>query len=373
MKLAIISHTQHYKDANGNLVGWGPTISEINHLSNHFEEIYHIAFLYKSIPPPSALPYTNKNITFVPLPISGGKNLIGKFSILKNLGKTINIVRQTLKKVDAFQLRTPTGIGTYLIPYLTYFQKNKKGWFKYAGNWVQENPPLGYAIQRNLLKKQSRIVTINGKWPDQKKHCYTFENPCLTLEERVEGFKVIENKIYEKPFSFCFVGRLEDEKGVQIIIDTFSAIRDKSFLEIIHFIGDGSKMAHYKKSLSKHNIPACFHGFVNRDAVFKIYNECDFILLPSASEGFPKVIAEGLNFGCIPIVSDVSSIGQYISAENGFLINPLNKATLIKILKNIALQSPEDLKKMAINGRYVSEKFTFKRYINRILLEILTK
>ena len=45
-------------------------------------------------------------------------------------------------------------------------------------------------------------------------------------------------------------------------------------------------------------------------------------VLPSYSEGFPKVIAEAMNFGCIPIVSDISCIRQYIiNGKNGFLIN----------------------------------------------------
>src|SRR5690606_41847313 len=67
--------------------------------------------------------------------------------------------------------------------YLTLFC-HKKGWYKYAGNWNQKKPPLGYALQRWMLKHQKRKVTINGSWPKQPKHCITFENPCLTEKER---------------------------------------------------------------------------------------------------------------------------------------------------------------------------------------------
>ena len=38
MKLTIISHTEHYKLSDGTLVGWGPTITEINHLAEIFDE-----------------------------------------------------------------------------------------------------------------------------------------------------------------------------------------------------------------------------------------------------------------------------------------------------------------------------------------------
>ncbi len=203
MKLAIISHTEHYKDAHGRIVGWGPTVSEINHLAEHFNTIYHVAMLHTSEAPPSSLPYLHSNIIFVPLPPSGGTTALNKLKILLQAPKTIAVVKKTLKKVDAFQLRVPTGIGVYLIPYLTYFSK-KQGWYKYAGNWNQENAPLGYRLQRNLLKKQSRKVTINGQWPAQQKHCYSFENPCLTLEDRNAGIAVIKREVLRRTFFIHF-------------------------------------------------------------------------------------------------------------------------------------------------------------------------
>jgi len=370
MKLAIISHTEHYKDAQGIPVGWGPTVSEINHLAQHFETIYHVAMLYPNQAPPSSLPYLHANIVFVPLPPSGGSTFFSKLNILWQAPKTIAIVKKTLQQADAFQLRVPTGIGTYLIPYLTHFSK-KQGWYKYAGNWNQEAAPLGYRWQRALLKKQTRKVTINGNWPTQPAHCYTFENPCVTLEERNEGVKIIQQKLYEGAFSFCFVGRLDDAKGVQRIIDAFITV-PLDRIKKVHFIGDGDKMESYKTQCIAAKIPAVFHGFLPRKKVFAIYRECSFLLLPStASEGFPKVIAEGMNFGCIPIVSGVSSIGQYINERNGYIVSPTSAHRLSVILKELLEENPKILKKKATHGYTIASKFTFSHYNHRILHEIL--
>ena len=41
--LTIISHTEHFKNVNGEIVGWEPTVREINHLSNIFDLVYHVA------------------------------------------------------------------------------------------------------------------------------------------------------------------------------------------------------------------------------------------------------------------------------------------------------------------------------------------
>jgi|SRR5690554_15645 len=370
MKLAIISHTEHYRDAESNIVGWGPTISEINHLAQDFDTIYHVAFCYDESPPPSALPYQHENIVFVPLKPVGGPGLFNKLNIVLQAPAILKTIAQTLQKVDVFQFRAPTGMGVIVIPYLTWFSR-KKGWFKYAGNWVQDHPPAGYAIQRWWLKRQQRIVTINGRWKDQPEHCLSFENPCLTQTEREEGAKVIKSKTFTPPFRFCFVGRLEDAKGVQRILDAFANFNHLDFVERIHFIGDGEKRVHYKEVAAQHNLPAVFHGFLDRADVFKIYKQCHYFLLPSsASEGFPKVIAEAMNFGCIPIVSDVSSIGQYVNSKNGFILDTCSANGLADVLDNVGAMSAADLESRARTGYESVGNFTFKHYRQRIQKEI---
>ena len=77
-KLLIISHTEHYKNANGVIVGWGSTVTEINYLATQFDKIYHLAVFLNEEAPPSSLAYTSKNIYFVPLKGSGGKNILQK-------------------------------------------------------------------------------------------------------------------------------------------------------------------------------------------------------------------------------------------------------------------------------------------------------
>lgn len=374
MKLAIISHTQHYKKPDGSIVGWGPTITEINHLTAIFDEIYHVAVLTDEDPPNSALPYTSTQIHFIPIKEVGGTRLIDKFKILFQVPTVIQIVNKTLKKVYVFQLRTPTGMGVYLIPYLTLFSK-KNGWFKYAGNWVEENPAWGFAIQRWLLKRQQKKATINGKWNEiiQPKQCITFENPCLTDSDRLVGLDIINNKIFEAPYTFCFAGRLEDAKGVRRIIEAFTNVFDKNKVKEVHLVGDGQNMDTYKKLAEKSGVAFIFHGFLSYLDVFEIYKKSHFFLLPSsASEGFPKVIAEAMNFGCIPIVSNVSSIIQYVENEkNGFIVSPNTSEKLTDILERVLINNPTMFYKMIHRNHNRTNLFTYEHYIDRIKKEII--
>lgn len=371
MTICIISHTEHYLTEQNQIVGWGPTITEINHLAKDFDKIYHLAFLYDEKPKKSALPYTSTNIEFVALPVVGGKSIKDKIAIFTHIPSTLKIIHNVLQKVDAFQFRTPIGFGVYLIPYLTLFS-TKKGWYKYAGNWNQKNASLGYGLQRFFLKHQHRTVTINGKWPNQNINCLTFENPCLTEKDRINGKKITSTKLYEPPFNFCFIGRLENEKGVQRIIDAIDALKNKNLVDYIYMIGDGANKKDYEKQVKEKSLPIQFYGFMSRQEVFDIYKKSHFLLLPSsASEGFPKVIAESMNYGCIPIVSNVSSIGQYINQTNGFIVTPNNSIQLNRIIESLEFLDANNLQRKAEKGYDVAKDFTFERYRHRIKNEIL--
>ena len=63
--LLIISHTEHFQTKEGIIVGWEPTIREINSLILLFDKIYHIAPLYKTPPHKANFTY-EKNIIFEP-------------------------------------------------------------------------------------------------------------------------------------------------------------------------------------------------------------------------------------------------------------------------------------------------------------------
>nr|WP_321228493.1 glycosyltransferase [uncultured Psychroserpens sp.] len=375
MKLAIISHTEHYKTPNGTIVGWGPTITELNHLLEVFDTIYHVAMFHETEAPASALPYVSDRIIFVPLPALGGKSISSKMQLLSKAPSVLNIINKTLKQVDWFQFRGPTGIGVYVIPFLSLFIKIP-GWFKYAGNWNQEKPPLGYGLQRWMLKRQSRKVTINGSWNNQPNYCLTFENPCLTDQELLEGEALGKQKSIIGKLTCCFVGRLEKPKGVERIIQAITSLteEEKLRLKVIHLVGNGPDKNYFKTIAEASGVSFVFHGFLSRKQVFEIYKESHLFLMPTtASEGFPKAIAEAMNFGCLPLVSNISSIGQYIkNDQNGFLLEPVTSNELGKNIKKTLDLKQDDFQNKLKFQRAIVESFTFNYYNSSIRSRILS-
>ena len=371
MNLLIVSHTEHYFQEN-KLVGWGPTVREINHLCTSYSKIYHIACLYENqSAPKSSLPYENQNIKFVPIKPSGGKRLLQKVSALKEVPYVIRKVEKYLNKVDAVQIRVPTGFANYLLPWLSVKRPHVPVWVKYAGNWAQDHPPLGYQFQRwwliqNYLKCK---VTINGKWSEQPPHCISFENPCLDQEERQAGLQVLNTKQFEPPYRACFIGRIESAKGVGRILEAANELSRKGIKEI-NFIGEGPRLNHFIEESGKiSSLAIHFYGALPRNEVAEVLKKSHFLLLPStASEGFPKVIAEAWNYGVVPIVSNISAIPHYVSDSNGYLWKP-GTGSFPEYLKKLDITSEEYFSK-ARRGYQKANAFTFSHYANRIEKDI---
>ncbi len=371
--LTIISHTEHYVMPDGGIVGLGSTVTEINHLLAVFDMITHVAMLHNTVAPLSAMPYISDRIKFMALPAVGGITLSDKMAIAFKAPRIVMTIHKALETSDYFQFRAPTGIGIFVIPYLMLVD-SKKGWFKYAGNWKQEHAPLAYRFQKWLLEKQSRSVTINGYWEDQPKQCLSFENPCLTDEEIQVGQSVIASKTLQFPMEICFVGRLEAAKGLDLIIDALASLDAESLekIGVIHFVGEGSRRKEYVKKVEDRALPVVFHGYLSRVEVHQMYIKAHAILLPSASEGFPKVIAEAMNYGCIPIVSDVSSIAHYVSdSENGYVMDALTVLSLKNCLLKLLTLDADAHNEMTATSLEFIRQFSYANYNQRLLKDIL--
>lgn len=365
-KLVIISHTAHYKSEDGTIVGWGATVNEVNFMAGHWEEVVHIGCLHKTPPPASSSPYTKSNIRFVAIPPYGGKGLLSKLLIFNKKPQIISRVLKNIKGATEVQLRLPTAMGLFLLPLFSFFVKRKFSfWVKYAGNWGQDNPPFSYALQRRMLKLQKCPVTINGHWPNQPEHCHSFENPCLTEEDITNGKSISENKEFQSPFVFTFIGRLDEAKGVSTLLEALKYIPSEK-IKSVHFAGDGKDIETYKTTAAFLGDKVNFHGFVTQQEVHAILKESHFLLLPSKSEGFPKVIAEAACYGAIPIVSTVGSISHYINQSNGFLWNRETGATYDQLLDKAVHSSPEELKHISQKATLLAADFTFNNYLQKL-------
>ena len=360
---------------NGEIKVFEPVFREVQNFKHIFSSITWIGYDFTRSRKYFTFTSINENnIDFILLKRTGGEGIKNKLiHIFKAIPYMIKIIKN-IKTHDLIHSRGPS-YPAFLTIIASLFFKDKKFWHKYAGNWNQKTPPTSYYLQMLLLKKaikNNSVATINGKWPNQKYNILSFENPSLTLNELEEAKLKFQKKKYDGKLNFCFVGRMEDAKGVERVIKALKLIHNYSEIDYVYFVGDGPKISNYKfqaNQIEHDNIIFC--GSLERSQLNDIYEKCHAILLPtSASEGFPKVIGEAMAYGCIPVVSNISSIDQYVSEKNGIILKTLEPSGLTKTIEEILLNRDE-LKKRAHSCINLAKVFSYEAYNKKILKMIL--
>jgi glycosyltransferase involved in cell wall biosynthesis len=88
-------------------------------------------------------------------------------------------------------------------------------------------------------------------------------------------------------------------------------------------------------------------GFIPNDKLVDYYNAATFYLQLSISEGFPNALSEAMACGCIPIVSNVSSMPDIID-NSGFILKERNLDSLNKLVESALTSDLDTLSAKAI-------------------------
>lgn len=370
MRLLIISHTEHYIQ-DGIVVGWGPTVREINALQSIFDEITHIGCLHDVPAPESSLPYGSDRIIFIPVPPTGGDGLMNKLRIVWHIPLYVKTILRYLKSADVVHVRAPANIPLIALLLLSVTRQPKARWIKYAGNWAPEHSdPWSYQVQRWLIRANwfHGFATINGKWPQQASHIFSLHNPCYSEEELKAFCKIADGKRLSRPLRILFAGQLNRSKGVDRVIEVCDELVKKGFDVVLDVAGDGFERSAFEKFAieSDLNGRVIFHGMVSRVKLNELYANAHIILFPSASEGWPKVLSEAMAFGVVPVASNVSSIPQVLNElDCGLAIPPFDIDTMVEEVISL-IENPDMWKNFSVNCSTGAKNFTYELYVDQI-------
>jgi glycosyltransferase involved in cell wall biosynthesis len=378
MRLLIISHMPHYRRADGRIVGWGPTVQELDHLATRFDDVRHIACLHEGEPPASFLPYKEDRVHLVPVPPTGGDHMRDKLGVLAAAPQYISTMLRELPHADMVHLRCPANvpmIGAMLLPFV---RKPRARWIKYAGNWrPAQRGSLPFAFQRWFLSHRWHrgTVTINGTWPGQPAHVKSFYNPSLTNEELASASAAAHGKRLTMPLHLLFVGRLEAAKGPETALDTLAMLVGAGIDATLELAGDGPDRAACEQRAERLGIGrrVTFHGWLSRDQLGPLYARAQMMLFPTRSEGWPKVLSEGMAYGVVPIATAVGAIPQYLSEFGVGRALPETKPELFAEAIGEYVRDPARFARESADARERATSFSYSYYlreIDRLLAEI---
>ena len=229
-----------------------------------------------------------------------------------------------------------------------------ESWFNYAGSFY--NDPECYVSPSSFLKR----LIVERQVTNRPISVIPNFSPILP-----------EETIASIGEDFVFIGRILPGKGINILINAFSKVQEKTKGKLI-IIGSGPDENDLKK-LAEKLLPSDRYEFTGHidssNEITNYYHQARCMVLPAIwYENMPLSILEAFAHARPVIASDIGGIPEMvIDGETGLLFQPGSVSELVE--KLLFYSSNADKASIAgLNGwEAVKSKFSREQYIEQIL------
>lgn len=357
MKFAIITHTFH-GFSDGKYFAYAPYVREMNLWNQYVDEVQIVAPLNLSQKTDIDLDYNHPNIKISPVAAMDLLGFRSRLHAVLQTPKTLYRIYAAMSKADHIHLRCPGNIGLLGCLVQILFPKKTKT-AKYAGNWdPKAQQPKSYKLQRWILNNtfltRNMSVLVYGKWEKASKNIRPFFTATYRENDKIEiAARPLTGKI-----SFLFVGALEIGKQPLYavkLVEKLAALEHDVQLDLY---GEGKERTTLEQYIAQNKLENIrLAGNQKEEVVRKAFQSAHFLILPSKSEGWPKVVAEAMFWGCVPIASAVSCLPYMLDYGNrGLLLKMDGQADLASI--DAIINNPREYESKASQAKSWSRAYT---------------
>ena len=162
---------------------------------------------------------------------------------------------------------------------------------------------------------------------------------------QMEPFDAMESRRAPEQFNVLYVGRLEHEKGIDVLLQAAAkVIESKGFIQShkdfsLHLAGEGSDRKTFEKLAQTLGIQKYvrFYGLLGEQDLIGLYKSCDLFVLPSRNEALPLSVLEA-GAARLPILATTQGDLRNVVLENvnGHLVEPDDVDELAYYLEHYA-------------------------------------
>ncbi len=218
-----------------------------------------------------------------------------------------------------------------------------------------------YFIISKFVVKCSHVTLVAGMalyeryWAEGKLIARRF--PIMKITP--ENFYYRQDSCLEKEIALLYVGPIIARKGIRYLLEAVSALRKERIAVNLELVGQGVDNDYFKKYVQDLEISKyCrFVNYIsNGEKLFNVYRKSDVFILPTLTEGEPRVLYEAMSQGLPIICTAIGGIpGLVKNQENGLLLPPRSAISISTAIKRIISGKALRMKIIANNYKVVSE------------------
>jgi glycosyltransferase involved in cell wall biosynthesis len=240
------------------------------------------------------------------------------------------VICRTLRAVDPDVLdihEEPASLATFeaLLVRALLRQESKVTLYS-AQNITKRYPPPFRWIERWALGVAATVYCCNAEAATVlRSKGFTGKAPVIGLGVDTDRFTPASQRRSRHPFLIGYVGRLEEHKGVQVLLEAMVRLPSRTELLIA---GSGPHEESLRTQIQRLGITerVRFVGFVAHDRLPDLYREFDLVVVPSLPtagwrEQFGRVAVEAMASG-VPVVASADGSLPEVIGTGGVLVPP---------------------------------------------------
>lgn len=169
-------------------------------------------------------------------------------------------------------------------------------------------------------------------------------------------------------FTFLFVGKGFRKKGLDILLQACSKLKDEG--KQFHLITAGLRQRLMDKiRLKLYGLESYVTYLGYQKDMAAVYAQGQSLVLPSRVEPFGMVVVQAMQNGLVPIVSRVCGVSEIIAeGQNGFIVENHLSAKELAGKMAYLMDHPQDLKQLAERAKQAADAITWDKTVEDTLV-----
>lgn len=189
-----------------------------------------------------------------------------------------------------------------------------------------------------MMRQADGIIVLAQQFKD-KLLKYGINKKILLTTTKVDDalvgdFNVVSDRDYSGK-NILFVSRIEKEKGIYEVVNTYALLKPKYKDLKLTFVGDGTELGALKECVAEKGLQDVrFTGRLDGMELAKEYKAANFFFFPSYGEGLPTVVLEAMAFG-LPVFSrKVGGLVDFFENDKmGYITDSLNPKDFVDAIE----------------------------------------
>ncbi len=322
-----------------------------------------------------------KNITFQALP-----PYASFVSALKHKQRMVSLLKQYSANWNSpIYIRWPTPLAYTVyklgkkrnLPILLHIVGDSKAIISESGKYKGILKLLAITYINIVEKQVKRMINeiptlVNGSGlrrlyaGNAKAKVKEIRSATLTADEITKEYK----ELNKDDVRLLYVGVLKPEKGINYLIEGFKLLIDQGYKVRLTIVGDGPEKAKLERKVMEMQVEnvISFTGYVPLGPqLLKIYKHNDIFILPSISEGTPRVLIEAMANRLLVIATNVGGVPFTINNnKNGILIEPKSSDQICCAIKEI-LKNDEKREQIMEEAFEFAKENTLESFVDTVV------